>query len=133
MPNPSTSLPNGEPVHARLTSMLDQNVSLDLRLTSILASGLVGTLDGTAIERAPAGPFWAEFKLPGEDRLFEYVVRLKHCARERVAGQAAVGWAFCDADEPPTDRGGIARMRRLVGRRVRLSTRIPHTAEGKPC
>ena len=131
MPIPSTSVAKGGPVCARLTSMLDRSVSFDLRLSSIRPGGLVGTLNGETMRHEATGPFWAEFKLPDDDRSCECVVRLKHRRRPGAGGQTAVGLAFCGGDEPPLLRGATERARCLAGRRARLAAHEASVVEGE--
>ena len=130
---PSTSVIEKGPVRARLTSMFDRSVSFDLLLTSIRPDGLVGTLDSEAVEHAAGGPFWAEIKLPNEDRIRECVVRLKHCRRAGTGSQVAVGWAFCGGDEPPAVGGGMTFSRRAIRGTAGRATCVAPVVEGQPC
>ena len=134
----AANLSYSAPVRARMTSVLDQDVHFDLRLTDISNAGLAGVADRAAVERAGPGPFWAEFELPGSDRRHEYVVRLKHCVPGRAGEQAVVGWAFCGADQPASDRAAMARIRAALSRREKKlsvwpSGPLAHITEGKPC
>lgn len=69
-------LNNATPIHVRLTSMLDQGLSFNLRLTDFSAGGIAGLADREVVQQLATGPFWAEFELPGGHELLECVVRL---------------------------------------------------------
>jgi c-di-GMP-binding flagellar brake protein YcgR len=138
------SLKDGPLIRARLTSVLDDRLALDLRLTDISAGGFAGTVERATAERLDQhAPFWADFELPGDPQRFEYVVRPVRrrpaparslttaasgpdTARSGAAPageQTSVGWIFCGCDDPATYAQNMARLQRFVAEQRKLRAR----------
>ena len=114
-------LNNATPIHARLTSMLDQGFSFDLRLTDFSAVGFAGLADREAVQRLATGPFWAEFELPGNHELLECVVRLVHRRAGPNTDRTALGWAYCGGDDGARHHHNLACIERFIAEQAKAS------------
>ncbi len=128
-------------VRAHLTSALDRTFTFEMRLVEARCDGLTGVIDaGTArllgatnnsplapvSPRHASNPFWAEFKLPGENQGFEYVVRLGRCGAAAPGGGVLTHWLLCGGDDPERLRRTSARLSRLIaGRRAAAGAFVP--------
>lgn len=114
-------LNNATPIHVRLTSMLDQGLSFNLRLTDFSAGGIAGLADREVVQQLATGPFWAEFELPGGHELLECVVRLVYRRAGPSADSTALGWAYCGGDDGTRQRHKLACIERFIAEQAKAS------------
>jgi hypothetical protein len=105
------------PLAAECTSLTLPEHRFPVRVRNLSAGGLCATADHRVARFLQKGAImWTQFRLPGDDRPVEFVVRVAHACEQPDRNTVSFGGMFCAGEDAGRHRAQLHRLARFLAR-----------------